>query len=289
MDQTIWVRVRALIRELDADPRGGRYTFSDADIALTQLWAVLHGKPVSWACRPRNWPIWERRVRRPSPSRMSRRLRTAGVTGLLAAAEAELKKTPRGTLALAIDGKAMTVARHSQDRCARFGAFGLRGYKLHLVCDLAGQIRGWRVTPLHCHEAVIARRILGPIGVEGYVLADANYDAIYLHELCARTGGQLVTPRARSRVGKPLDRRRDTPQRQRSTLMLELDLTGFGKALYSQRRVIERTFARLELNHRIGQVPSHVRGLRRVRLWMQAVILLDLARADALAARHHAA
>src|SRR5262245_65845465 len=112
MDRTIWVRARAVVRGLDAGPGGGRYAFRDADIVLTLLWAVLHGKPVSWACRPQNWPVWERRVRRPPPSRLSRRLRTAGVARLLGAAGAQRTRAPGGPPAPALGRQAKHVARH---------------------------------------------------------------------------------------------------------------------------------------------------------------------------------
>lgn len=278
MDRTIWMRVRGLARALGQDPGSGRYTFTDADIILTLLWAALHDKPVSWACRPESWPVYERRVRRPSPSRMSRRLRTLSVQVLIQCIQTELMHASQDTLVMALDGKVLRVALHSRDAFARVGARGMRGYKLHLICDTFGRIRAWRVTPLNCHEAVIARRIIKPMRIEGYLLADANYDTTYLHDLCARSGGQLVTPRMKCRIGKPLDPRRHTPQRERSVLMLELDHTGFGRDLIAKRGVVERVFARLEMNHHIGQVPAHVRGLFRVRLWMQAIILLDLAR-----------
>lgn len=33
-----------------------RCRFSDVWIAAVYLWAVLHDRPVCWACDPRNWP-----------------------------------------------------------------------------------------------------------------------------------------------------------------------------------------------------------------------------------------
>jgi len=280
MDRTIWVALRELVRGLNRPSGSRRPTFSDADIILTFLWAVLNGRPVSWACRPDAWPIFERHVRRPSPSRMSRRLRTRSVQALLESVQRALAHDPAGTLGAIIDGKVLRVARHSRDKQATFGGAGLRGYKLHLACDLRGRILGGKVTPLHCHEAVMARRLLRSMPLSGYLLADANYDSVALHEQCAAKGAQLVAPRMRSRVGRPLDRRCDTPPRRRAITMLEFDRTGFGTRLYGLRSQIERVFGRLEMRHHLGVLPPHVRGLARVRSWIAAVIVLDLARTN---------
>jgi hypothetical protein len=282
MDRTIWVKLRAVVRGLDDRPRDGRLTFSDADIVLTLLWAVLHGRAVSWACRREAWPIFEMHVRRPSPARMSRRLRSPEVMGLIEKVRAALTHDPAGQLALAVDGKVMRVARHSRDRSATFGGFGLRGYKLHLICDLEGRIVGFRVTPLHCHEAVMARRMIRPLRIDGYLLADTNYDSVALHKQCAAKGGQLVAPRMPSRRSKPPGRRYNLPARQRAVNMLECDLTGFGPTLLAQRDVIERVFGRLEMRYRIGTPPPNIRGLRRVRTWIAAIVILELGRTSLL-------
>ncbi|QYK48123.1 MAG: transposase [Phycisphaeraceae bacterium] len=176
---------------------------------------------------------------------------------------------------LALDGKALRVASHSGDRTATFGAWGLRGYKLHAICDLAGSIVSWRLTPMHCHEAVMAKRMMRDMELNGYVLADSNYDSVKLYELCACKGGQLVVPRKDCRVGRGVRRSGTHPDRRRAIDMLEQSMTGFGRGLLSLRRVIERVFARLEMTHHVGLIPPHVRGIERVRRWIQAIIILD--------------
>ena len=75
MDWTRWKNLVELVRSLDPGSPSGRFKYNDADIVLTWLWASAHRRPVSWACRRESWPICVRVTRRPSPSRMTRRLR----------------------------------------------------------------------------------------------------------------------------------------------------------------------------------------------------------------------
>lgn len=76
MEHQLWRMILAVLTEIDKPRRSTREDFSAEDIVVTWLWAVLHDRPVSWACDRRNWPIHARRRPRPSPSTMSRRLRS---------------------------------------------------------------------------------------------------------------------------------------------------------------------------------------------------------------------
>jgi hypothetical protein len=63
-----------------------RAQFRPAVIVGVYAWAVLHDRPVSWACEARNWPselLIESAVRLPSQSTMSRRLRKPDTERLL--------------------------------------------------------------------------------------------------------------------------------------------------------------------------------------------------------------
>lgn len=70
------------IRQLDRMSIRG-ICFSNAQIVITQCWAVMNDRPTKWACPRRNWPLWARRWPIPSESTMSRRLRTSSVEALL--------------------------------------------------------------------------------------------------------------------------------------------------------------------------------------------------------------
>lgn len=272
-----WLVVVRLVRSLDTRGYSGRFEYTDSQIVLTLLWAVLHRKPVCWACRAEAWPVFARAEPRPSPARMSRRLRLEPVVGLLRRVEEALRGDTTGVLVSALDGKCLCVSAHSGDRTATFSGRGLRGYKLHALSDLRGRVLAWRVTPMHPHEARVARRLLSQTPLNGYVLADANYDTVALYSLCASRGVQMLAPRQASRIGGGVRRHGTHPARQHAIDMVECGRSGFGPQLLRQRGVIERVFARLEHDHGVGRPPPWVRGIDRVRRWMSAVIILDLA------------
>ena len=81
MDRWLWGELYRLIVELGKhhDYSGRRY--SDACVALVYLWSVVHDRPRCWASDPLNWGgrcPWDAL---PSPSCLSRRLRTVPVLG----------------------------------------------------------------------------------------------------------------------------------------------------------------------------------------------------------------
>jgi hypothetical protein len=97
--------------------------FSDAAIVITYLWASLWGRPVCWACQLCNWPKdgcgFERL---PSPSTMSRRLRSIGVISLIEQVQSALNADwfPSGLCKL-IDSKPLPVGAYSKDKDALVG------------------------------------------------------------------------------------------------------------------------------------------------------------------------
>ncbi|MBX3361486.1 MAG: hypothetical protein KF705_08625 [Phycisphaeraceae bacterium] len=103
-----------------------------------------------------------------------------------------------------------------------------------MICDLAGSIVSWRLTPMHCHEAVMAKRMMRDMELNGYVLADSNYDSVKLYELCVQgrtTGGSAEgLPRGSRRAAV-----RNASDRRRAIDMLEQSMTGFGRGLLSLR------------------------------------------------------
>lgn len=188
MDHQLWMEILALLAQIDKRPRRWREDFSAEDIVKTWLWAVLHDRPVSWACRRRHWPLHERRWKRPSPSTMSRRLRTHEVRRRLEQIE-RCAAAPQGRRPLVwmIDGKPLVISGCSKDRQAGYGrAAGgkAKGYKIHAVAGWDGSVAAWRVAAMNKDERVMARRLLRDAPVHGYVLADSNDDSNALHAVC---------------------------------------------------------------------------------------------------------
>lgn len=285
IERVIWERLSCCVRRLDVAVHRRRPEFSDAMIVLTLLWARRHHQTVAWACDPASWPLQTRRHARPSPSTMSRRLRTASVQRLLGALLDQDGATH--SVAYVVDGKPLVVSKHSTDRDARHGrgAGGMdKGYKLHLIGNLRGQVHMARVTPLNTPEQEMARRMVKSGRLHGgYVLGDSLYDWDALHRQCAQSGLRLLVHRRPSRMGRGTRWRGVSAERLACIASTETPIARFASALLERRRVIEQIFARLETRWRIGHPPCHVRTLRRVRLWVQAALVLDRFTQDARA------
>lgn len=275
-----WRALAALVRSLDTTVHRRTPRFSDARIILVLLWARFNLRPISWACRPSSWPLWRRRADLPSPTTMSRRLRSVSVAALLERVENAMALGMPKELAHAVDGKPIVVSRHSTDPDARHGrgAGGYdKGYKLHLICTLSGRVRSWRVTPMNTPEQEIARRLVVGGGVDpGYLLADTLFDWDSLHTHCAQRNVRLLVPRRPSRVGKGTRQASRAGLARRACIAaMETPHALFARALHAQRPVIERVFARLETRWHIGHPPFYVRRLHRVRLWVRTALILD--------------
>jgi Transposase DDE domain len=253
-------------------------TFFDYEIVAVYLWAVLHDRSVSWACEPAHWPeeLWPRR-RLPSQSTMSRRLRTTEVQWLLQQMEQRLAPLADDRWVLLIDGKPLVIGTYSKDGDAAWGRVGqtyAKGYKLHAVYGAGPLPLAWEVVPLNESELDVAARLIPSLqGGGGYLLGDKAFDSNPLHDTALSAGYQLVAERKRPNT--KLGHRRHSPGRLRS---IELLQTVFGQALYQARGDIERQFGWLT-NHGGGlaPLPNWVRRLPRVRLWVQAKLLIHAA------------
>lgn len=283
MEHQLWKAILAALATINKRLKRTTEDYSDEDIVKTWLWAVLHDRPVSWACDRRNWPIYERRRKRPSQSVMSRRLRTLSVRRLLEELEERvLRPHGVGALVWAIDGKPLVISGCSKDRQAGYGrAAGgkAKGYKLHALVSLDGTVAAWRVAPMNKDEREMARRILRDTKVQGYVLADSNYDSNPLHELCGLRGElQLVAP-PRYGFCRGRGHRRQSKGRLRSIAMLSNPQSCFGRELHEQRDAIERFYGHLTNGAGgLAALPAWARTHRRVHRWVQAKLILKALR-----------
>lgn len=279
MQHQLWKAIVQWLRRSGKPPRAVE-TFSDLEIAKVWFWAVLHDRPIRWACDPQNWPLYERRWAKPSESCMSRRLRSPSLRQLFLRMEEELLR-PEHELELVwlLDGKPLVIGGCSKDRQAGYGrAAGgkAKGYKMHVISSTDGGIAAWRLAPMNVDERVMAARMLPTATLQGYVLADRNYDSNKLHAICdQRSNLQLVSPR-RYGPGRGQGHRKQTEGRLRSKEILEGPWPSFGSQLFAQRSTIERQFGQLtSWGGGLTHLPPWARTYRRVHRWVQAKLILS--------------
>ena len=83
MERVRWLELYRLATEMGKAFPGG-VLYSCAVIVGVYLWAAVHDRPTSWACRREHWPAEFAFARRlPSQSVVSRRLRSRAVIALL--------------------------------------------------------------------------------------------------------------------------------------------------------------------------------------------------------------
>ncbi len=262
------------IRQLDRMSIRG-ICFSNAQIVITQCWAVINDRPTKWACQRRNWPLWAHRWPIPSESTMSRRLRTSSVGALLDQLEQRTRHRLPYHWQRSIDAKPLPIGGWSRDPDARWGQAvktKAKGYKFFAIVDAGGAMDSWTVGPMNGSEPLVARGMIKQLESGGYLLGDALYDSNALYELASQRGWQLVAPRKKPKTG--LGHRRHSAHRLRSIELLE---TGslFGRALYRRRTSIESTFGTMgNVGCGLGPLPNWVRRLPRVRRWVQIKVII---------------
>jgi hypothetical protein len=280
MERKLWGALyEAVMAATYPDPATGvRHT--DRWVVLTYLWACLHDRPVRWACDPAHWPADRRPAALPSQPTMSRRLRAAPVRRLLNALLARFRGDPRADWVKYLDGKALPVGGCSKDPDARtgYGAGGyFDGYKLHAVWGRAPVPLAWEVRPANQAEPTTARLLVNRLGGAGYLVGDSSFDSNPLHAQAARRHHQVVAPPKKPQ-GAGRGHHPQSPHRLRA---LELLRHPFGEALYRSRSYVERCFGHLtSFGGGLGPLPSWVRRLHRVRLWVAAKLLINAARAS---------
>lgn len=278
MERERWLQMYRAACELDKGSCRGM--FRAAVIVGVFLWAVLHDRPVSWACLRKNWPPDLVRYRLPSQSTMSRRLRDRRVQSLLRAIEHSLPDDATASVKT-IDAKPLPIGGYSHDRDAAKGR-GVRaiawGYKLYAVW--AGGVRpiAWRIAAMPVSEQAMALEMLPELVGTGYLVGDCLYDINKIYEAAAAVGHQLLAPRKRPEAG--VSKKKLSPHRVRG---IQLMATAVGRALYERRTHIERQFSGLTCSSGgLGPLPAWVRRRRRVELWVQAKLIINAYRLQKL-------
>lgn len=277
MEREVWTWIVAFVSRVTSGETSRRFTFSECKIVLVYLWATLHDRPISWACRADNWPPDLRPPRLPTPSTMSRRVRRGRFTAFLEAAHRRLRQGARRGLLHIVDGKPLPIGNHSHDPDAGYGrAAGgkAKGYKLHVIAGRNLDFRAWRVRPMQASEARVAAEMVRGMRLDGYLLGDRLFDDNQLHETCRRRGVQLVAAR-RYGPRRGLGHQRHSPARLRCIDLLEQSHTGFGPQLLAERKSIERLFGALvSAPYGLHALPPWVRHQPRVERYVSAKILI---------------
>ncbi len=278
MEHQLWKAIVTILAELCKKVKPAAFHFSNADIIKVFYWAVIHDRPVSWACQRTSWPPHLRKQLLPSNTTMSRRLRSRSVVALLKQVEERVIAPKNPNYYWMIDGKSMVIGGCSKDRQAGYGraASGkAKGYKLHVIRGIDGSMAAWRIAPMNKDERVMGERMLKTAPVQGYILADGNYDSNKLHAICDQRGNmQLLSPR-RYGKGKGLGHRKHALGRLRSKAILEAPYPEFGEGLMDKRSDIERAFGNLtNWGGGLACLPAWVRGHRRVHRFVQAKLVL---------------
>jgi hypothetical protein len=287
MEREYWSELtRAIVRVDRHWKDSARLKHRTSLIVRVHLWSVLHDRPMSWACDPRNWNDRDCPDDLPDQSTLSRRTRKKHrvmfESFLGAVAQRLSPQGPGAALLKQMDGKALTVAAHSTDPDARWGrgtGQQAKGYKLHLIRSEKPMPEQWTLTPLNIDERRMAKRMIKRLRGAGYLQADSNYDDNKLHDCAAAANHQLLAPRRIPGVG--LGHVYQSPHRIRAIEMLEspAQVNDFGPRLYRRRRQIERDLGNLaSFGGGLGGLPSWVRRIWRVRNWVHAKLLINAAR-----------
>jgi len=276
MEYQLWKCIVALLIGLDKTPDG--CDFSDTRIVQVFYWAVIHDRPVSWACQRRHWPVYQRRRPLPSNATMSRRLKTPTVLALLATLEQRVVAPKEPEIFWMIDGKPLSIGGCSKDRHAGYGRSAggkALGYKVHALISSRGAIAAWRVAPMNTDERVMAGRILKAADIQGYLLADSNYDSNKLHAICDGRESLQLLVRRRYGPKHGTGHRRQSEGRVRSMARLENPFPAFADRLMQDRSEIERQFGSWSnWGGGLTGLPPWVRTHRRVHRWVQAKLVL---------------
>jgi hypothetical protein len=282
MNRDLW---RQLVRAVGAADRrvarvGRKPRYSDAQIVKMLLWSVWHDRPLCWACLREHYNRWYRPKQLPSVSQFCRRVKTERVVRMLEQVNVYLVRRGQPSSVLILDGKPLAIRDLTQDRDARRGRGAGRmqtGYKLHALAASDGRIMRFCVHPMNVGEPNTALDLVGSVPEDSWVLADANYDSSRLYQAVSQRKAMLLTPL--KGFARSADRLRRMSSARRAAMSLWTDKRAFCEMLYSRRAEIERLFSAMTcFGGGLGPLPSWVRRLDRVRLWVTAKIAVYHAR-----------
>lgn len=270
MEGHVWCMVEHLL--LWVEGKSHRCRYSDREILRVSLWAILHDRPMVWACQAENWNEASRPARLPDPSTLSRRWkRPALPKRAYALHEHSVLKLGVSSRYAAIDGRPLPVGGCSKDPDARSGrsAGGLgKGYKMHALVDLRHVILAYAIRPMNQAEPTVALNLLeqAPARVTR-VLGDGAYDSMRLHAAAQAHGRKLYTPLRENRVGRRKQARR--------LQLLRLGQHATGQRLLQSRNEIERTFGQSStICFGFKGLPAWARRSQRVFRWIWGKNLL---------------
>lgn len=273
MERELWWQLYILALEYDRSKSNAFYR--DWEIVVIYFWAVIHDRPTSWACDSGNWESSMISVRLPNQSTVSRRLRSGQVEQLIHTIFESFTVFTLLPKYLCIDGKPLTIGDHSRDPDARSGwaGFGFaKGYKLHAIWGKGPIPLCFQVTSLNVGEAKVARELVSQIQHPAYIVGDRQYDSNPLHEVARAQNCQLIAEQ-KNRTGRLAANRKHSPSRIKCFEILK---TAKGPLLLKYRDQIERRFGKLTCHGAgLGPLPAWVRTMHRVRLWVQAKLIIN--------------
>ncbi len=199
--------------------RPARCTYGDNIILFMFFIAVVGDRSLRWAHDRRKWPLWARRLPRPSYSQFKRRVKTDSIRNRIADVNQTLRERLPQSSDKFIDGKPLVVGVFSKDPDAAWGRLSnerwAKGYKVHVLADWTGVIDAFDVTPLNSGEPTTAREIVAAQDLDGAIVhGDAAYDSNALYKTIATCGGRLITPR--KKPGTSLGHHPQHPDRLRA-------------------------------------------------------------------------
>jgi len=273
MEDELYKEVYQILRQTGNNKVPQRGTYTDEDVVLTYLWAVLHDRPTYWACKKSNWPIWYRRRPMPTASTMSRRLRTESVQRLMLQLEQQLQNRFSANLCRWIDAKPLPISPCSKDKQSGFGpaAGGMaKGYKLYTIADPMQGFVVWTIRPMNHPEWVVAHDLINKLNSEGYLVGDRAYDTNRLYDFASTKSVQLITPR-RSKTAIGFGHKHHSSHRLRAMSFKDSPM---GQALLASRNNIDRMYGQLtNLGFGLSPLPNWVRTQFRVEMWVRGKLI----------------